>query len=227
MKKSLFLILTLFALTAFAQSERLNGTVAERSGNNPTAPVPIADPGFEIGSGWTEYSLNYGSPVCDAGGCGVGGGTGPNSGSFWAWFGGHSGSIEEASVAQSVSIPSAASVTLSFYLETPVCDGTGYLEILINGNQEYYIDETYVDCNVIGYNQINVDLSSYQGQTVNLDFNSIVQGDDIINFFVDDVSLDASGTPPSAAATAVPTLKWYGMGLMLLVLGFIGVRRFN
>ncbi len=232
MKKALFLTLTLLALTAFAQNERqTNATVAQATPYNPMAPVPIADPGFEagpFGGQWTESSTNFGSPICDVGGCGTGGGTGPNSGSFWTWFGGIA-AVEEGSVSQSVIIPPAGTVTLSFFLEVPTCDDSGYMEVLIDGNQEFLIDETDPSCGVVGYNQINVDLSAYQGQTVNLEFHSEVQGVGVgvLNFFIDDVSLDATGTPPSAAATPVPTLKWYGMGLMLLVLGFIGVRRFN
>jgi len=111
--------------------------------------------------------------------------------------------------------------TLSFFLEAPVCYGTSFMELLI--------DESDPSCGVVGYNQVNIDLTTYQGQTVNLEFHSEVQGVGVgvLNFFLDDVSLDATGAPPSAATTPVPTLKWYGMGLMLLVLGFIGVRRFN
>ena len=120
MKKALFLTLTLFALTSFAQTERLtNATVAQATPYNPMAPVPIADPGFEagpFGGQWTESSTHFGTPICDVGGCGTGTGTGPNTGSFWVWFGGISGSVEEGSVSQSVTIPPAATVTLSFYL---------------------------------------------------------------------------------------------------------------
>ncbi|GAA4809745.1 hypothetical protein GCM10011365_15440 [Marinicella pacifica] len=230
MKKALFLTLTLFALTAFAQTERqTNATVAQATPFNPLAPVPIADPGFEagpFGGVWTESSTNFGTPICDVGGCGTGTGTGPNSGSFWTWFGGIS-AFEEASVSQSVTIPPAGSVTLSFFLESAVCNGTGFMEVLIDGNQEYLFDQTNPNCGVLGYNQVNVDLTAYQGQTVNLEFHSITQGDDTVNIFIDDVSMDASGTPPSAAALPVPSLQWYGMGLMLLILGFIGVRRLN
>ena len=111
MKKALFLTLTLFVLTAFAQTERqTNATVAQATPFNPLAPVPIADPGFEagpFGGVWTESSTNFGTPICDVGGCGTGTGTGPNSGSFWVWFGGI-GAFEEASVSQSVTIPPAA-----------------------------------------------------------------------------------------------------------------------
>jgi|GEM_PF-1161612 len=234
MKKALFFTLILFALTSFAQNERLtNATVAQATPYNPMAPVPIADPGFEAGPNggqWTEFSSNFGTPICDVGGCGTGGGTGPNGGSFWTWFGGITGVVEEGSVSQSVTIPPAGVVTLSFFLETPACDGTGFMEVLVDGNQEFLVDQTAASCGVVGYTQVNVDLTAYQGQTVNLDFHAITQGDDpngVVNFFIDDVSLDASGTPPSAAATPVPTLQWYGMGFMLLVLGFFGIRRFN
>lgn len=64
------------------------------------AAVPLAltstdllgkDSGFEAGTPnpyWTEASINFGSPLCTVATCGSGGGTGPHTGSWWAWFGG-------------------------------------------------------------------------------------------------------------------------------------------
>ncbi len=195
------LLLTLGISTGFAQTERLFGQTSKGTETHLSRGSVIGDPGFEGGTpntAWTEASSNFGSPICDAASCGTGTGTGPNSGSFWAWFGGITGVVEEASVSQDVDIPSVTVGTtlfLSFAFEAAVCDGTGFLEILIDGNQEFLIDETDPLCGVLGYSNFDVDITAYQGQTVNLSFNSITQGDAGLNFFIDDVGLSALGPP--------------------------------
>ena len=77
----------------------------------------VQDGGFEAGSpnpSWSEGSTNFGSPLCGVAGCGVGGGTGPHSGTWWVWFGGTQ-SAEDGFVEQSVTIPSG-SAELAFWL---------------------------------------------------------------------------------------------------------------
>ncbi|QLQ07277.1 MAG: hypothetical protein HZY76_15420 [Anaerolineae bacterium] len=73
----------------------------------PNANV-VADGGFEAGTPnpfWTEYSLNFGTVLCDAASCGTGAGTSyPRTGDWWAWFGGIA-AYEAGSVSQSVTIP--------------------------------------------------------------------------------------------------------------------------
>ena len=99
----------------------------------------VADPGFEGGTpnaDWNEFSLNFGTPLCDEGSCGLGGGTGPNSGAWWAWFGGI-GLPEEGSVSQMVDVPAGGSATLTFFLEMrrpATGDANDFLEVLIDGN---------------------------------------------------------------------------------------------
>jgi hypothetical protein len=83
----------------------------------------VTDPGFEagpFGETWDESSAIYGTPLCDVAGCGTGAGSGPRSGTFWAWFGGFAGGHEEGSVSQQLRIPAGAGLT--FYLEQPACD---------------------------------------------------------------------------------------------------------
>lgn len=67
---------------------------------------PVADPSFESGTpnpSWAETSTNFGSPLCSPGTCGF---AGARTGSWWAWFGGIDGMLEEGSLTQSaVAIP--------------------------------------------------------------------------------------------------------------------------
>ena len=229
MKKIIFYLLLSVNTFAIAQTERLNGQVGQGSGTFNGGIV--ADPGFELGtpnSAWTEFSSNFGTPICDVGGCGTGLGTGPNTGSFWTWFGGITGAVEEGSVSQSITIPPALTVNLSFEFEAAVCDGTGFLEVLINStDQVFFLDESDPACGVLGYSTINVDLSAYQGQTVDLEFHSITQGDAGVNLFIDDVSVTASGTPVVNEPVSVPSLQWYGIFALLLLVGFMTRRKFQ
>jgi hypothetical protein len=114
----------------------------------------LADPGFEAGTPnpfWTESSTNFGTPLCTIATCGTGLGTGPNSGLWWAWFGGISFLDEEASVSQAVTFPSSAA-TLSFHIEAPVCQGSpaDYIEVLVDGNQEWVLFGDDPLCGFIG-----------------------------------------------------------------------------
>ena len=222
------IILTLLLSgSVFAGVERQTNAI-----QSPTVPhVPtgaiIQDPGFEagpFGGVWTESSTNFGSPICDIGLCGTGTGTGPNSGNFWAWFGGTS-AFEEGAVSQSVTFPGNSFITLNFFLEAPVCNSDGFMEVLVNGNQEYFIDESSSLCNVVGYSAQSVDLSAYSGQTVNLEFHSIINqvGANTVNFFLDDISVDVvdAGPPP-----VIPSLQTYGIiALILSLLSLVYIRR--
>ena len=159
----------------------------------------VADGGFEAGTPspfWNEASTNFGTPLCDAG-CGFGGGSGPHSGSWWAWFGGIS-AYEEGSVDQNVTLPSG-SATLSFWLEVPVActNPTDYLEVLIDGTQVFLVDGTSSLCGVVGYSLQTVYISAFaDGGVHNLEFHSEIFGGGVTNFFVDDVSIDITGPPP-------------------------------
>jgi hypothetical protein len=155
----------------------------------------INDGGFEAGAfggTWTEASTNFGTPICDTFGCGTGGGTGPNSGLFWSWFGGIA-AFEAGSVEQVVNIPAGAT-NLDFYLEHPVASGNGadFLRVLVDGNVELSIIEGGA---AIGYSLVQVDVSAYaDGAAHLLRFESEVTGagGGTTNFFVDDVFLQGS-----------------------------------
>ncbi len=156
----------------------------------------VNDGGFEGGAGagtWAEASSTFGTPLCTAGGCGFGGGTGPNSGDWWTWFGGIA-AFEAGSVSQSVVIP-GGSTEMTFWLEIPVSslNGEDFLHVSVDGN----ILAVYTDADgpYIGYAQQSVDISGFaDGAAHTLSFDSTITGNvGFTNFFVDDVNIAGGG----------------------------------
>ncbi len=186
--------------------ERLNGVPG---GPNAVPPAAMAeqvqDGGFEAGTPnpfWTESSTNFGTPICDTGACGTGGGTGPHAGAFWAWFGGIA-AYEEGAVSQSVVIP-PGTTTMTWWQECPVSSGAAadYMEVNIDGTQEYVILGNDPTCNVVGYAQQSIDISAYaDGGSHLVEFHSEIFGSNVTNFFVDDVSIIAPDLVPAIVMT--------------------------
>ena len=159
----------------------------------PAGPAFIQDGGFELGSpnpSWSEFSTCCDSPLWTSD-WGVGGGTGPHSGTWWAWFGGVSPGIEEGLVMQTDTFP-AGTCELSFWLEIPASGGTGndYLGVWIDSDLLFSI--TDLDAGSFPtYQQVWLDVSSYDdGASHDLLFYSWTSGSGTTSFFVDDVVLD-------------------------------------
>jgi len=156
----------------------------------------INDGSFEGGAfagNWNEASTNFGTPLCDPGSCGFGGGTGPHTGDWWAWFGGI-GAFEAGSVDQDVIIPAGAT-TLDFWLEIPVSSGNGvdFMNLRIDGNLEFAVLENDGVYAGTGYNMVSIPVGAYaDGGMHNVQFESTITGAGgaFTNFFVDDVSLN-------------------------------------
>lgn len=179
---------------------------------DPPAPLVqqvVADGSFEAGSPnpfWTEASTNFGTPLCTVALCGTGTGTGPLSGSWWAWFGGIA-AFEAGSVSQSVTIPAGAPAELVFWVEQFACSGSAadFLEVTLGGTQLWVTTGADPACGVLGYRQITLDVSAYaDGVARPLVFNSVIQGSAVTNFFLDSVSLVGG---PCAAALDIPWLS--------------------
>jgi hypothetical protein len=157
------------------------------------------DPSFEAGTpstAWTEFSTNFGTPLCnpDPNICGTGGGSAaPRTGLWWAWFGGAT-AYEHGYLEQTVTIPSG-SATLEFYLWNGASSGTGndYLSAKIDGNVVF----TVLEGNPIytgGYVLVSVDISTYaNGASHVLRLESEQFTATTTNFSVDDVALLAGG----------------------------------
>lgn len=177
---------------------------------DPSPPGTVGDPGFEAGTPnpeWTEVSNNpIGTPICEVAVCGLGGGSGPAEGTFWAWFGGVSNASQEGSLSQSVVIPSSVT-ELRFALAIPACDSAAdYLEVLIDGNREWVVNGSSASCGNVGYATQSVDISGYaDGASHDLEFHSqtFANQGGVSNFFVDLV--DLPGTP-SLCTPSAPSL---------------------
>lgn len=162
----------------------------------------VQDPGFEAGTpnpNWKESSSNFPTPLCPTYSCTQGY---PHSGTWWVWFGGIT--LQEfAYVQQSVTIPAWEAATLDFYLAIPIANNTGYLRVLIDGDQLFEATEadaaSYPD-----YQKVSLDVSAYaDGGNHLLRFESTTYaGDDVTNFWVDDICVTM--TTPNGAATAMP-----------------------
>ncbi|MCG6861240.1 MAG: M4 family metallopeptidase, partial [Chromatiaceae bacterium] len=181
-----------------------SGSCRIESGWSCTDPMPggnvVSDPGFEGGSqsaSWDATSTNFGTPLCTVGTCGTGSGTGPNSGDWWAWFGGIA-AYEQGGVSQAVTIPAAAS-TLGFSLEMPACDSASdYLEVTLDDSLVFVADGADNQCGVSGYLPITLDISAFADDGPHmLKLNSEIFAElgSVTNFFVDDVEIRTPDLP--------------------------------
>ena len=155
----------------------------------------VMDGSFEAGSPnpfWSEFSANFGSPLCTTALCGTGGGTGPSDGDWFVWFGGISGTTETGIVAQAIEIP-AGSTFLSFMLEMPACDSADdFMQLIIGDILLYQVDGSSSICED-GYYVISGDISGiFEPGTYTVQFQSqtVSTNGGVTNFFVDEVSLD-------------------------------------
>jgi hypothetical protein len=167
--------------------------------NNTCCTNVLVDPGFELGPNggvWTESSTNFPSVVCSLGVCSAGGGTGPRTGTYWAFFGGIDAN-ETGVVSQVLTIPNTGLATLTFWLEIPACDATGGTDtftVTMDGNTLFSANQTHVDCNLIGYKQKSVNINAYaNGGSHTLTFTGVFSssGNDVTNFMVDDVAVNS------------------------------------
>ena len=197
----------------------------------------VADPSFEVGSpstDWVEVEATFGTPLCTIAGCGVGGGTGPLTGDWWAWFGGFGTGPTSGSMTQSIVIP-AGSNTLTFFLETPVCanGASDFMRVLVDGNELFRVDSTDGLCNTVGYRQVSVDISAFANgasHTVAFDSSTIGAGNPS-NFFVDDVEITSAPTcgvagsplPLPIAPENIPATDHLRLVLLAVMIGLLGL----
>lgn len=152
----------------------------------------LADGGFEAGSpsaAWAEASLNFGTPLTDH----QSASNAAHSGSWYAWFGGIKGKLEEASLTQSVTIP-VGDATLSFYLaiatNTPSAEDA--FEATLDGQRVFRVTSVS-HASYYGYTRVEVDVSAFaDGASHELVFSGTTPGsqaDALTNILLDDVSL--------------------------------------
>jgi cysteine-rich repeat protein len=174
----------------------------------PVSSSAVRDGGFELGvpnSAWDEGSTNFGTPLCDEDSCGVGTGSGPASGDWWAWFGGIE--IYDLSfVQQLITIPEGVT-ELRFQVEASYCDSpTDYLEVEIDGVTEFTLNGASPICGLVGYRTQTIDISEYADNSVHslrFQAETFAINGDVSNFFVDDVVIPGA---PSECTPLPPKL---------------------
>ena len=170
----------------------------------------LGNPGFENGSAnpspWTATAGVIDNSTIRA----------PHTGSWKAWLDGY-GAAHTDTLFQKVSIPAnVASATLSFWLhidtkETTATAANDTLQVQIRNSTGAVLGTlaSYSNLNPIAdYSQVSFDVSSYQGQTVQVYLVGTENGSLQTSFIVDDFALNvksAGGPAGDFAISASPT----------------------
>jgi cysteine-rich repeat protein len=173
----------------------------------PVPPVAdtnvLPEGGFEGGvpsPAWTEASDHFGTPICSTASC-VGPGS-PNSGSWYAWFGGVS-AAETGSVEQDFVIEEA-NTELTLARRLSQCDSASdFVRLLLDGNVVWQRDGADPACGELNYFTETVDLASAPGGPYNDGLSHLIRIESSIfasnfgasNFFIDDVSILGGASP--------------------------------
>jgi hypothetical protein len=184
----LFVLMT-SAMPVFGQNIPQNGGIPlflPVVMNSYSAPALI-NGDFEAGhTGWVEYSLNQWDiilefPTLD-----------PHTGSWAAWLGGDYGEV--AYIEQIVKIPLDKPVLSYWYViasEVSVCNAD-FARILIDDAQVYEIALCKSNSNPFEiYAQNTLNLSTYKGKQVHLQFRVETGPETFSNWFLDDISFVA------------------------------------
>lgn len=123
----------------------------------------ITDASFEAGPGagtWMEASTNFGTPLCDLASCGA---DVALDGSWYFWGGGlAAGTIEEASLGQSIVIPQGTTAQIGFGFGNVGGDGSAddIIHLMIDGNIVW--SATGADTAMYPlYTPVMIDINSY------------------------------------------------------------------
>ncbi|WP_329297923.1 hydrolase [Streptomyces sp. NBC_00659] len=160
-------------------------------GGTCTAAQLLANQGFESGS--TSWTATSGVITNSAG-------EAARTGSYKAWLNGY-GSANTNTLAQSVTIPSGCSATLSFYLHVDTAEtttSTAYdtlkAQVVNSSGTVLSTLATYSNLNAAsGYTQRSFSLgTTYAGQTVTIKFTGVEGSTLQTSFVLDDTALNVS-----------------------------------
>jgi len=180
------------------------GGEGEGEGAAETCPENLlGDGGLELGTinpFWSGGSSNFSTPICRVSSCGFSAGIGAAEGTYWAWFGGVSGAVEEAWLEQTLVVPRAPLAQLRFALAMPQSSTAGYLRVLVDGVTLREIDASEAP-GFAQYAEVVLDLSARAdgGEHVLRLEARTEAGSGPTNFFVDSICVQASGGPPQSA----------------------------
>jgi hypothetical protein len=159
----------------------------------------IIDASFEAGPGggaWAEFSINFGTPLCDLATCGdCGGPCVAHSGDWYAWFGGAT-AVEAGTLTQDFMIPAGTAAELTFWFNIASAGDTlpdDQFGMSMDGSEIFLATaEEYATYN--GYTEVVIDISAYaDGANHTL----LVAGGQTtavsVNFIADDFGLSVDG----------------------------------
>jgi len=163
-----------------------------------SVPPALTSGDFEAGRGvgWREYSSNNFALITNN----IGGGLNSYSGSWLAWLG---GVYNETSIlSQSVTVPAATPI-LSFYhvIQSADACGNDRMTVRVGGNDVVKADLCR-STQTGGWARRTINLSSYAGQTVLLEFEVRTNGSENSNLFIDDVAFVTAAAARQQGARA-------------------------
>lgn len=162
----------------------------------------IIDPSFETGptgTSWIQASTNFGTPLCDAASCGTcGGPCVPNTGVWYAWFGGAAGAIEIGSVETAAMVPvgTTASIKMMVKISPPGAGNpTGGIVISMDGVSIGAVTQadstTYAN-----YTMLTIPINAAangMSHTFRIEGGQSIASNANLNILVDDVTLTVNG----------------------------------
>jgi hypothetical protein len=186
-------------------------TVAQQAPLAAAGSNLVTNPGFETGTAaWTE-SATGGFPIVtdDA--------SGSHSGNWYAWLGGYDSGTD--TLYQTVTIPAGsntASLRFYYWIETEETTSTIPFDTMTvsianpTTGARIATLASFSNLNATtGWVQSNaLDLSSYRGQTLRLVFSASTDSSRITSFYVDDITLTASGG--TSSSNNYTALWWKG-----------------
>jgi len=198
--RSIIAVLTLTTAAGAARAQVADESF-ETSGSLYPSPAP-----------WSQFSTNFGTPLCDGSCFGPGEPTAARTGQWWAWFGGIDTAIEHGTLSQSITIPpGVASIRFHLNAASDRADGTDYFRILIDTTVVFLITDLQTGPYSTDYIPVGIDISAFAGGTHTLTLDSTTQGDGYLtNFFIDDFSIITGPLQPCYPncdnSTATPVL---------------------
>ncbi|MFN0134412.1 MAG: hypothetical protein ACKVW3_18005 [Phycisphaerales bacterium] len=149
---------------------------------------------------WSQFSTNFGTPLCNGECLGPGQPTAALTGQWWAWFGGIDTAFEQGTITQTVAIPPGAA-NLKFHLTafSDALAGTDSLKVFIDSTEVFSINDQQLAPFTLDYALVTINLNAFAGASRVLKFDSVTNGSGFLtNFFVDDVEITTGGgTAPS------------------------------
>ncbi|MNU83955.1 hypothetical protein D3C71_736650 [compost metagenome] len=162
-----------------------------------TSAQVLTDPSLEASgpanSPWSSTSSNFGTSFCDMAGCGTcGGPCVPNTGAWYAWFGGTT-NAEIGTIAQGFNATTAGAGVLTYYLKVPMKGAIGdTLSIQMDGTT---INKINTVDSIGAYQQMTLNVGAVTMGSHNLTIRFQKQaGAAVVNVLVDDIQLTIGGT---------------------------------